>query len=83
MVVVVVVVVVTIFFKIRVCSEVAVVVALGGYGWVGSVVVIWKLWVCDVVLAGVMGGNGGDFRFFWWWYSHSLFREKERQRKER
>ena len=31
---------------------VAVVVAVGGYGWVGSVVVIWKLWVCDVVLAG-------------------------------
>ena len=31
---------------------VAVVVVVGGYGWVGSVVVIWKLWVCDVVLAG-------------------------------
>ena len=82
MVVVVVVVVVTIFFKIRVCSEVAVVVALGGYGWVGSVVVIWKLWVCDVVLAGVMGGNGGDFRFFGGGIV-ILSSEKKRERKER
>ena len=38
-------------------------VAVGGYGWVGSVVVIWKLWVCDVVLAGGCGWQCGDFGF--------------------
>ena len=26
--------------------------AVGGYGWVGLVVVMWGLWVCDLVLAG-------------------------------
>ena len=28
------------------------VMAVGGYGWVGLVVVMWGLWVCDLVLAG-------------------------------
>ena len=29
-----------------------VVMSVGGYGWVGLVVVMWGLWVCDLVLAG-------------------------------
>ena len=28
-----------------------VVMAVGGYGWVGLVVVMWGLWVCGLVLA--------------------------------
>ena len=45
------------------------VVAVGGCGKVGSMVVIWGLWVCDLVLAGfrflgVVGGiGGGGFEF--------------------
>ena len=27
------------------------VMAVGGYGWVGLVVVMWGLWVCGLVLA--------------------------------
>ena len=29
-----------------------VVMVVGGYGWVGLVVVMWGLWVCGLVLAG-------------------------------
>ena len=43
------------------------VVAVGGYGKVGLMVVIWGLWVCDLVLAGVsiLGSCGWHW---WWWF---------------